>query len=87
MLKDRRYSKKNYSEVLKILKETDSRKYNSSKLFLSEKIYAKKPKSNWIPKRDLSLKNILIVGSMIGKKKSVKKLKNLSKKTKFSLLE
>ena len=32
---------KNYSEVLKILKETDSRKYNSSKLFLSEKIYAK----------------------------------------------
>ena len=41
MLKDRRYSKKNYSEVLKILKETDSRKYNSSKLFLSEKFMPK----------------------------------------------
>ena len=85
MLKDRRYSKKNYSEVLKILKETDSRKYNSSKLFLSEKIYAKKPKSNWIPKRDLSLKNILIVGSMIREKKR-KKIEKFIKKNKIFVI-
>ena len=86
MLKDRRYSKKNYSEVLKILKETDSRKYNSSKLFLSEKNLCQKTKIKLDTKKRFKFKKYFNCWIYDQGKKSVKKLKNLSKKNKIFVI-
>ena len=74
MLSDKRYNKKNYYIILSNLKKTDSRKYNSSKLFLPNNIYSNKPRSNWFPNTDLNKKEILIVGPAILKKKERKKI-------------
>ena len=74
MLSDKRYSKKNYTIILKTLKKTDSRKYNSSKLFLPNSIYLSKPKSSWHPINDLYQKDILIIGPNIFKKKETNRI-------------
>ena len=76
MLSEKKYNKKNYSIIINSLKKIDSRKYNKSRLFLPNGIYANKPNSSWYPKNILNKKNILIVGPGKIKKSEKLKLKN-----------
>ncbi len=63
ILSDTRYKKKDYQNILNNLKQTDSRKYNPFKLITPKNIYIGKPKGKWDPYKDISGKNVLIIGA------------------------
>lgn len=63
ILSDSRYKKKDYQNILNNLKQTDSRKYNPFKLITPKNIYIGKPKGKWDPYKDISGKNVLIIGA------------------------
>jgi len=62
MLSDERYGSKSYNNTITNLAKADAKKYDPSKLFAPDNIYAGKPSGSWFPQNDLGQKNILIIG-------------------------
>ena len=63
ILSDKRYDAKEYQNILKNLKETDSRKFNPFKLIVPKNIYIGKPRGKWRPFSEIAGKDILIIGA------------------------
>ena len=77
LLSDDRYKKKDYLNIIEILKKTDSRKFNPYQMYSSEILFSGKPKGLWSPKIYFKNKDILILGpgkSVINKKSLIEKL-------------
>ena len=80
MLNDKRYSVKDYNNILKNLKKQDTRKFNPLKIITIKNTYRSLPKGKWHPKTNLENKNVLIIGPGISVKKNRQFLKNFIKK-------
>ena len=77
MLSDKRYSSKNYLNVINNLKKTDSKKYNLNNLFSFNTTYFSKGKGKWFPINNFYKKKIIIVGPGETVQNNRKKLKIL----------
>lgn len=80
ILSDTRYKKKNYQNILRNLKQADSRKYNPFKLITPKNIYIGKPKGKWNPYKDIFGKNVLIIGAGSSALRNKSKIEKFVKK-------
>ena len=80
ILSDTLYKKKNYQNILRNLKQADSRKYNPFKLITPKNIYIGKPKGKWNPYKDIFGKNVLIIGAGSSALRNKSKIEKFVKK-------
>ena len=76
MLSDKRYSSKNYLNVINNLKKKNSKKYNLNNLFSFNTTYFSKGKGKWFPINNFYKKKIIIVGPGETVQNNRKKIEN-----------